>query len=133
MADNAIVVVQSFTTEAEAQIAKGLLKSSGIDAMTRADTAGRMRDHLAWSGLGHQVLVREEDLAAAKKVLASPETEGLVLLHKATLIQAEVLQEALLSADIFATVHDDGIYYQIFVTPEDLEAARKVFAALPNS
>jgi hypothetical protein len=132
MADNAIVVVQSFTTEAEAQIAKGLLKSSGIEAMIRADTAGRMRDHLAWSGLGHQVLVREEDLAAAKKVLASPETEGLVLLHKATLIQAEVLQEALLSADIFATVNDDGIYYQIFVTPEDLEAARKVFAALPN-
>jgi hypothetical protein len=26
--------------------------------MIQADTVGRMREHLAWSGLGHQVLVR---------------------------------------------------------------------------
>jgi hypothetical protein len=65
-----LVVVQSYATEGEAAVAKGILESSGIDAMIQADTAGRMRDHLAWSGLGHRVRVREEDAAEAQKLLA---------------------------------------------------------------
>jgi hypothetical protein len=57
MSQNDLVVVQSYATEGAAEIAKGVLESS-IDAMMQADTAGRMREHLAWSGLGHRVLVR---------------------------------------------------------------------------
>ena len=38
--------------------------------MIQADTAGRMREHLAWSGEGFQLLVREEDAAAAREALA---------------------------------------------------------------
>ena len=87
---------------------------------------------LAWSGLGHRVLVREEDAVEARKLLASPQDSGLVMLQRATEIQVEVLQEALLSADIFATIQYDGMYYQLFVNEEDVAAARKVLDDLPK-
>jgi putative signal transducing protein len=67
-----LVVVQAFGTQAEADIAKGVLESAGIDAMIQADRAGGMRDHLAWSGSGFRVLVREEDVATARDVLPAP-------------------------------------------------------------
>src|SRR5215467_13121227 len=102
MSQDDLVVIQSYATEGEAAVAKGVLEASGIDAMVQADTAGRMREHLAWSGLGHRVLVREEDAEAARNLLA-PQTDDLVVLQRATEIQVEILQEALLSADIFAT------------------------------
>jgi hypothetical protein len=127
------LVVQTYATEGEAEIAKGVLESSGIDAMIQADTAGRMREHLAWSGLGHRVLVREEDAAAARSLLALPQNDGLVLLQRATEIQVEILQGALLSAGIFATIRDDGTYYQLFVNEEDVETARKVLETLPKT
>src|SRR5215813_6748266 len=71
MSSDDLVVVQSYATEGEAEVAKGVLESSGIRAMIQADTAGRMREHLAWSGLGHRVLVREDDAAAARSLLAA--------------------------------------------------------------
>jgi hypothetical protein len=46
-----------------------MLEAARIDAMIQADTAGGMREHLAWSGAGFRVLVREEDAAAARDVL----------------------------------------------------------------
>jgi len=67
-----IVVVQSFGTRAEADIALSILESSGIEAMIQADTAGGMREHLAWSGFGFRVLVCEEDVAMARNVLNPP-------------------------------------------------------------
>ena len=70
MAESKLVVVQSLGNEIEAEIAKGALLAAGIDAMIQADTAGRMREHLAWSGAGFKILVREEDVAAARDVLA---------------------------------------------------------------
>jgi len=85
-------------------VAKSVLESSGIDAMIHADTAGRMREHLASSGPGHRVLVREEDVAAA-----------------------------LLSAEIFATIRYDSTYYQLLVNEEDEAAGRKVLKALPKA
>jgi hypothetical protein len=119
MSQSDLVVVQSYGTEGEAEVAKGVLESSGIDAMIQADTAGRMREHLAWSGLGHRVLVREEDAAAARSLLALPQNDELVLLQKyATETQVDILQGALLSAGIFATVRDDGTYYQLLVNKE---------------
>jgi hypothetical protein len=70
MQESKLVVVQSCGNEIEAELAKGALESAGIDAMIQADTAGRMREHLAWSGAGFKILVREEDAAAAREVLA---------------------------------------------------------------
>jgi hypothetical protein len=51
-------------------LAKGALEDAGVQAMVRGDTAGGMREHLAWSGAGFQILVREEDATAAREVLA---------------------------------------------------------------
>jgi Putative prokaryotic signal transducing protein len=134
MSQSKLVVVQSYGTEGEAEVARGLLESSGIDAMIQADTAGRMREHLAWSGLGHRVLVREEDAAAARSLLASPQNDELVLLQKyATETQVDIPQGALLSAGIFATVQDDGTYYQLLVNKEDAAAARTVLEALSET
>jgi Putative prokaryotic signal transducing protein len=70
MQDAKLVVVQSCGSQIEAELAKGALEAAGIDAMVQADTAGRMREHLAWSGAGFKILVREEDLTTARDVLA---------------------------------------------------------------
>jgi Putative prokaryotic signal transducing protein len=67
-----LVVVQSFGSQFEAELAKGVLEEAGIQAIIQGDTAGRMREHLAWSGAGFKILVREDDAARARDVLASP-------------------------------------------------------------
>lgn len=64
-----LVVVQTFGSRPEAELAKGALKSARIDAMVQADTAGGMREHLAWSGGGFKLLVREEDAVTAREAL----------------------------------------------------------------
>jgi hypothetical protein len=134
MSKRDLVVVQSYGSEGEAEVAKGVLESSGIDAMIQADTAGRMREHLAWSGLGHRVLVREENAVAARSLLALPQNDELVLLQKyATETKADILQGALLSAGIFATVRNDGTYYQLLVNKEDSATARKVLETLRSA
>ena len=68
--DAKLVVVKSYRNRVEAELAKGALEAAGIPAMTTADTVGGMREHIAWSGAGFQILVREEDAAAAGDVLA---------------------------------------------------------------
>lgn len=129
-----LVVVQSYGTEAEANVAKGLLESSGIDATIQSDTAGRMREHLAWSGLGHRLLVREEEAAAARSILCMPQSDELELLEKHVIdTQVDISQEALLSAGIFATVRHDGMYYQLLVNKEDAEAARNILKSLSSA
>jgi hypothetical protein len=77
MESHNLVVIHSYLSQAVADLAKGVLESAGILAMTTADTAGRMREHLAWSGAGFQVLVREEDAADARALLSEPEGEGM--------------------------------------------------------
>jgi hypothetical protein len=72
-----LVVVKTFASRPEADIAKGALASAGIDAMIQADTAGGMREHLAWSGTGFRLLVREDDAQAALEVL-TPANEASV-------------------------------------------------------
>ena len=68
-----LVVVRAYGDRLEAELAKGSLEASGIQAMIQGDTAGGMREHLAWSGAGFKILVREEDATAAREVLASPD------------------------------------------------------------
>ena len=67
-----LVIVQSYGSRAEADLAKGALEDAGIQAMIQADTAGGMREHLAWSGAGFQILVREEEATEARDVLTPP-------------------------------------------------------------
>jgi hypothetical protein len=72
MNDPKLVVVQSYGSRIEAELAKGALEDAGIQAMIQADTAGGMREHLAWSGAGFKIVVREEDATVARDVLTPP-------------------------------------------------------------
>lgn len=143
MPDSVLVVAHAFGTQAEADFAKDVLKSAGIDAMVQADTAGGMRPHLAWSGLGFRVLVREQDAAAARVVLNPPRDAELVLAQTfATQTEADTAQGALLSAGIAATVEDDraggwrpdmpwrGIGFRVLVPEEEVVKAREVLQQL---
>jgi hypothetical protein len=134
-----LVVVQSFGTRVEADIAQGILESSGIDAMIQADTAGGMRQHLAWSGFGFRVLVCEEDVVMARDVLkAPPDTNHVVVQTFATQDEADCAQGALLSAGIAATIQDDsaggwrpdvpwtGSGFRVLVPADDVATARHV-------
>ena len=69
-----LVVVKAFGHRIEAELAKGALENAGIQAMIQADTAGGMREHIAWSGAGFQIVVREQDVAAALDAL-TPTTD----------------------------------------------------------
>ena len=69
--DSKLVVVQSCASRPEAELVKGALEEAGIPAMVQGDTAGGMREHLAWSGAGFKILVREDDAAAARELLSS--------------------------------------------------------------
>jgi hypothetical protein len=71
MHDARLIVVHSYGSQVEAELAKAALEDAGVPAMIQADTAGRMREHLAWSGAGFKILVREEDAAAARDLLTA--------------------------------------------------------------
>ena len=60
MQNDDLIVVRTFATEAEADVAASALEAAEIDAMIQADTAGGMRPHIAWATGGFKVLVREE-------------------------------------------------------------------------
>jgi hypothetical protein len=66
-----LVVVQSYASHPEADLAKGALEAAGIPTMIQSDSVGGMREHLAWSGAGFKILVREEDATVAPVYLAS--------------------------------------------------------------
>jgi F420-dependent methylenetetrahydromethanopterin dehydrogenase len=71
MQDAKLVVVQSCGSRPEAELVKGALEAAGIPAIIQGDTVGRMREHLAWSGAGFKILVREDDASAARDLLTS--------------------------------------------------------------
>jgi hypothetical protein len=64
-----LVVVGSYFNSPEAELARGALENAGIRAIVKSDSVGHMREHVAWAGAGYQILVREEDAAAARDVL----------------------------------------------------------------
>jgi hypothetical protein len=72
MADSELVVVHAFGSRPEADMAVSALDAAGIDAIIQADSGGGMRPHLAWAGVGFQILVREEDLIEARNILDLP-------------------------------------------------------------
>jgi hypothetical protein len=55
----------------EAELVKGAFEEAGIPAIIQSDTAGGMREHLAWSGAGFKILMREDDATAARELLSS--------------------------------------------------------------
>lgn len=60
-----LVVIATFPSVTEAQIAQGALDDAGIDSMIRTDDAGGMYPTIR----GAQLLVRSEDVVQAREVL----------------------------------------------------------------
>jgi hypothetical protein len=67
-----LVVARTFNSRPEANLAKSALDAAGIDAMVRADSGGDMRPAMAWAGDGFEVIVRAEDVEAAREILDLP-------------------------------------------------------------
>lgn len=140
-----LVVVDRFASQVEADLAKSALESAGVDAMIQADRAGGMRDHLAWSGFGFKVLVREEDAATARDLLHPhhkvPEGKLVVAQTCGTRNDADIAQGALESAGIAAEIEAVPVgdnnspllfgepVFHIMVREQDAEAAHAVLDA----
>ena len=73
MADIELVVVRTFGDHFAADMAKSALEAAGIESAIRADDAGGMRPHMAFSR-GVALLVRADDVARAIEVLETPAT-----------------------------------------------------------
>jgi|GEM_PF-3504436 len=141
-----LVVVHAFASQADADLAKSALESAGIDAMIQADRAGGLRDHLAWSGFGFKVLVREEDAIPARELLTPPPDSDLVLLQTFAIEdEADAALGALLSAGICAELQNDSATgsqpgmrltrdgFRILVGKDDAAAARDVLNSLSKT
>jgi putative signal transducing protein len=63
-----LIVVSTFPSAADAQIAKGILEGAGIDSMIRSDDAGGMYPAIG----GAELLVRAEDAEKATEALQPP-------------------------------------------------------------
>ena len=72
MGDSGLVVVQTFGSRPEADIAVSALEAAGIESTVQADTGGEMYRAIAWAGVGFQVVVRIEDSDAARAILETP-------------------------------------------------------------
>lgn len=62
-----LVVVSSFRSVADAQVAKGLLDQAGIESIIRAETVGGMYPALALAAA--ELVVRAEDAQRAAETL----------------------------------------------------------------
>ena len=72
MSDEDLIVVHTFNNRQEADLAKSALEAAGIDAIVQSDDGGAMRPALAFAGTGVQVIVRAEDVSAARDILDIP-------------------------------------------------------------
>ncbi len=68
-----LVVVGTFNTRPEADLARSALEAAGIDAVVAADDAGGVQPGL-WEGQGVAVLVDREDEQEAREVLTADAT-----------------------------------------------------------
>lgn len=64
-----LVLLRTYLTSIDAELAKGALEAAGIDSIVRADDCGGTRPHL-WLG-GVELLVRSEDAERADEVLST--------------------------------------------------------------
>jgi Putative prokaryotic signal transducing protein len=65
MVPSDLIVVSTFPSPAEAQIAKGVLDDAGIESLIRADNAGGMLPAIG----GVDVVVRADDVQKANEAL----------------------------------------------------------------
>lgn len=63
-----MVVLKTYTSRAEAELAQGILQANGIDALVSSDDAGGMQPWLQ-QALGVRLLVRHEDALRAAWLL----------------------------------------------------------------
>jgi hypothetical protein len=68
-----LVVIASFRTRLDADLAKAALESRSIPAMVMADDAGGFQPHLLWGSGGVYLNVRAEDEERARQVLEGVE------------------------------------------------------------
>jgi hypothetical protein len=59
-----VVVLKTYTSRAEAELAQGILQANGIEAMVSSDDAGGMQPWLQ-QALGVRLLVHHEDALRA--------------------------------------------------------------------
>jgi hypothetical protein len=71
MGDAELVVVHTFGSRPEADLAKSALEAAGIDAVVQADTAGGQYPGVA-ATRGFAIVVRAEDEPAAREILELP-------------------------------------------------------------
>ena len=72
MSDSQLIVVHTFSSRQDADLAVSALDAAGIEAMVRADTGGDMYRAIAWAGVGFELLVRGEEAEAAQAILELP-------------------------------------------------------------
>jgi hypothetical protein len=72
MGETNLVLVQSFSTKPQADMAMSALKAADIDAIVRSEGLDGIWPHVAWSSGGFKIFVREEDLEDAREVLETP-------------------------------------------------------------
>jgi hypothetical protein len=70
MTDPDLVVIHTFTSRPEADMAKSALDAAGIEAIVVADDAGGTQPGL-WEGRGVAVVVNRENEQAAREILDS--------------------------------------------------------------
>lgn len=67
----ALIVVRTFGSRQEADLAVSALEAAGIDALVRGDDAGRVQPGMSFSS-GTSLLVRAEDTDEARAILEEP-------------------------------------------------------------
>lgn len=65
MKSSGLIVISSFRSQADAQLAKGVLDEAGVESMIRSDNAGGMYPAMA----GADLLIRAEDVDKALDAL----------------------------------------------------------------
>jgi hypothetical protein len=73
MSDHDLVVVGTFTSRPEADVAKSALDAARIDSMSVGDDAGGVQPGL-WEGRGVAVVVNRDDEREAREILNSDAT-----------------------------------------------------------
>jgi hypothetical protein len=68
MADHDLVVVRTFNSRPEADVAKSALDAAEIESMVLGDDAGGLQPGL-WEGRGVAVVVNREDEQEAREIL----------------------------------------------------------------
>ncbi len=69
MRDDELVVVGTFMTRPEADVAKSALDAAQIESMVLADDAGGLQPGL-WQGRGVAIVVNREDEGTAREILS---------------------------------------------------------------